>query len=922
MYKTTLLNLGIPKTLPHTPSSGSVQVNQDKDLFKGLRDAYWSDDEEDRDCPLCLDEMDISDLNFKPCPCGYQICRFCWHRIKENLNRKCPACRREYTNEGAKFQPVAAEDVKRIERQKKSKEKEKKELDNLGRSRLADVRVIQRSLAYVVGWPQSFSEEMLPLLKSPDYFGQYGRILKLSLTKRPPSSHSISDSPIVGIYILYQRSEDALLAINCVDGVNLIDPAQGGVLRASYGTSKYCTNYLRNIFCSDPNCSLLHEPADENDSFTKEDLTSSSFPAGDTGGAGGFRRPFANAAPLPTPPPPQHYYQNSHHFNQNSSTQHNQPNYNTPTIRRPQIHDIETTHAQQLPKSASWAKPGSQPTSASTASTITNLPTSQFPTPSQSSHLSSIRRTPVSSNPPNRIIRPQFQSQNSNQSINQVMRSNANYDKPLSRPSSVVQQSSNNQSPDLNNLIPKQGPVSTSATVSPTGPPPGLSKQSPAPPPPGLSSKPITMLPPGLSPSLPPPGLAGLSPHPMPVQPMKKSRDDEIDDVLSLFKSGGNDFSFSMGVEDNNNALHKSPLQQSNLSRPVDSQNVLSSVSYLFGNDPSISYMSTYDHFQRKQVSQQRNVQQPSVQTSPGPIYTGAFNPFDETFAPFGSFPNSQLKQQQQQQHQKQQHQHHPHPQHIDQHSHSSIDKQFEQMNLAGMTQAPVHQPHHIHHPPPPPPPPGLRSFGYSQDENIRRSSRFDFARSEQQLGSFEDPAHDLLVDAQPGAGSSGAPSSAMMFEQQHQQQQQRNSPALSRNMVNGPPPGITGPPPGLGNNSPMPSQASTYDIPFQDPAIMSMSSPSPHAELMFAQAQQQQQQQQQQVTPTPHLSQIQQPPPGFGMGMGNATLNQLFNIPANSPPSQSNLPPPGLSQQQRNQDDARAQLYSLLQGRANLGGV
>ena len=43
MYKTTLLNLGIPKSLPHTP--GAVQVHQDKDLFKGLRDAYWSDDE-------------------------------------------------------------------------------------------------------------------------------------------------------------------------------------------------------------------------------------------------------------------------------------------------------------------------------------------------------------------------------------------------------------------------------------------------------------------------------------------------------------------------------------------------------------------------------------------------------------------------------------------------------------------------------------------------------------------------------------------------------------------------------------------------------------------------------------------------------------------------------------------------------------
>lgn len=29
--------------------------------------------QDDMDCPLCLEEMDISDLNFKPCPCGYQV---------------------------------------------------------------------------------------------------------------------------------------------------------------------------------------------------------------------------------------------------------------------------------------------------------------------------------------------------------------------------------------------------------------------------------------------------------------------------------------------------------------------------------------------------------------------------------------------------------------------------------------------------------------------------------------------------------------------------------------------------------------------------------------------------------------------------------------------------------------------------------
>lgn len=30
--------------------------------------------QEDLDCPLCLEEIDISDANFKPCPCGYQVC--------------------------------------------------------------------------------------------------------------------------------------------------------------------------------------------------------------------------------------------------------------------------------------------------------------------------------------------------------------------------------------------------------------------------------------------------------------------------------------------------------------------------------------------------------------------------------------------------------------------------------------------------------------------------------------------------------------------------------------------------------------------------------------------------------------------------------------------------------------------------------
>lgn len=46
------------------------------------------------ECPLCMEPLEIDDVNFFPCTCGYQICRFCWHRIRTDENGLCPACRK------------------------------------------------------------------------------------------------------------------------------------------------------------------------------------------------------------------------------------------------------------------------------------------------------------------------------------------------------------------------------------------------------------------------------------------------------------------------------------------------------------------------------------------------------------------------------------------------------------------------------------------------------------------------------------------------------------------------------------------------------------------------------------------------------------------------------------------------------------
>ncbi|KAF9001884.1 hypothetical protein BDQ17DRAFT_1306740 [Cyathus striatus] len=258
-------------SLPAPVVHAGFSIPQSKShVLAGLQDAYWSDEEEDAECPLCLEEMDISDLNFKPCICGYQICRFCWHHIKENLNKRCPACRRIYTDEAVEFKPIATQDHKRLTQQKKQRERERKELEALGRRQLANVRVVQRNVVYVVGiGPRFAKEELIPTLRSNDYFGQYGKISKIILVKRTPSG---GGAPVVGLYITYHRREDAARAISSVDG----SPSPGGgreVMRASYGTTKYCMAFLRGVQCNDHNCMNLHEWGDEKDCFTKEDLT-------------------------------------------------------------------------------------------------------------------------------------------------------------------------------------------------------------------------------------------------------------------------------------------------------------------------------------------------------------------------------------------------------------------------------------------------------------------------------------------------------------------------------------------------------------------------------------------------------------------------------------------------------------------------
>jgi len=170
----------------------------------------------------------------------------------------------------------------RLTNAKKNKEREKKEMEATNRKHLANMRVVQKNLVYVVGLsPKLAREEFIPTLKGPDYFGQYGRVAKILISKRM-TSHKYghgSHDPSMGVYVTSQSKEDAARAIVAIDGSK--EPG-GRIIRASYGTTKYCTSYLRNMPCSNAGCTYLHEPGEEADSFTKEDLATLRHAARDT----------------------------------------------------------------------------------------------------------------------------------------------------------------------------------------------------------------------------------------------------------------------------------------------------------------------------------------------------------------------------------------------------------------------------------------------------------------------------------------------------------------------------------------------------------------------------------------------------------------------------------------------------------------
>ena len=122
---------------------------------------------------------------------------------------------------------------------------------------LRGLRILKKNLVHVHGFPKSIAKTSI--LESYEYFGQYGQIKRLIITEKiNPDNNKI----VYSAYITYSNEREAAFAILCVDSL-LID---GKIIRAFFGTTKYCIFFLNNKKCQNlDKCVFLHQLINDND---------------------------------------------------------------------------------------------------------------------------------------------------------------------------------------------------------------------------------------------------------------------------------------------------------------------------------------------------------------------------------------------------------------------------------------------------------------------------------------------------------------------------------------------------------------------------------------------------------------------------------------------------------------------------------
>ena len=139
---------------------------------------------------------------------------------------------------------------------------------------LQHFRMVIPNLLYVIGLPVKYSSENL--LKQPAFFGQFGKISRIVINSFTKDYYEQQGQ--CAVYIWYDSPVQVALAISCLNGLRL---PNNKFLKCSFGTSKYCMNFLKDARCetfeSGARCPFLHYVERRRDKVIQDDIEFKEF---------------------------------------------------------------------------------------------------------------------------------------------------------------------------------------------------------------------------------------------------------------------------------------------------------------------------------------------------------------------------------------------------------------------------------------------------------------------------------------------------------------------------------------------------------------------------------------------------------------------------------------------------------------------